>query len=94
MFNFIYESKSHTDTSEAYMLKLGMNAEQIESVLNQKNYEEGEGVITKRKEAYARESDALFLEWQYDKTHETEKCWRDKVLEIKERYPLGAAADA
>ena len=88
MFNYIFKGKTHTDTSNDYMLEIGMNAEQIESVLNQKNYEEGEGVITKRKEAYARESDALFLEWQYDKTDESEKVWRDKVAEIKLRFPI------
>lgn len=88
MFNYIFEGKTHTDTSEAYMLELGMNAEQIESVLRQKEYEAGEGVIAKRKAAYALESDPLFLEWQYDKSPESEQRWREKVLEIKERYPI------
>ncbi|MGL4711604.1 MAG: hypothetical protein ACRCWP_03305 [Shewanella sp.] len=91
MFNYIYESKTHTDTSEDYMLELGMNAETIESVLRQKEYEAGDCVIAKRKAAYALESDPLFLEWQYDKTPESEQRWREKVLEIKEKYPLGAA---
>ena len=94
MFNYIFKGKTHTDTSNNYMLSIGMNAEQVDSVMNQKSYEEGEGTIAKRKEAYAKESDPLFLEWQYDKTPESEHRWREKVLEIKERYPLGAAADA
>lgn len=88
MFNYIFEGKSHTDTSNEYMLAIGMSVEQIESVMNQKSYEEGEGVIAKRKGAYAKESDPLFLEWQYDKTPESEEAWRDKVAEIKLRFPI------
>lgn len=41
-----------------------------------------------RKEAYISESDPLFMEWKYDGTTEAEKIWRDKVAEIKERYPI------
>lgn len=88
MFTYIYKGKTHTDTSNDYMLSIGMSVEQIESVMNQKSYEEGEGVIAKRKAAYAKESDPLFLEWQYDKTSATEAKWRDKVAEIKLRFPI------
>ena len=42
-----------------------------------------------RLQAYRRESDSLYLEWQYDQTPEKEQAWRDKVAEIKARYPLG-----
>lgn len=41
-----------------------------------------------RQQAYSKESDPLYLEWQYDQTEESEQKWRDKVAEIKERYPL------
>lgn len=41
-----------------------------------------------RRHAYALESDPLYLEWQYDQTPEAEQAWRDKVAEIKARYPL------
>lgn len=41
-----------------------------------------------RKYAYVLESDPLYMEWQYDKTAEKEQAWRDKVAEIKTRYPL------
>ena len=34
------------------------------------------------------ESDPLFLEWQYNKTAASEQAWRDKVAEIKLRYPV------
>lgn len=44
--------------------------------------------ISKRKRAYVAESDPLYLQWQYDKTPESEQVWRDKVEEIKARYPL------
>ncbi|OEC32883.1 hypothetical protein SAMN05216600_12834 [Pseudomonas cuatrocienegasensis] len=45
-----------------------------------------------RRQAYAVESDPLYLEWQYDQTPEAEQAWRDKVAEIKARYPLPAEA--
>lgn len=41
-----------------------------------------------RRVAYVAESDPLFLEWQYDQTVAAEQAWRDKVAEIKARYPL------
>ena len=41
-----------------------------------------------RLQAYRAESDPLFLEWQFDKSATAEQIWRDKVTEIKERYPL------
>jgi len=41
-----------------------------------------------RKKAYKTQSDPLYMEWQFDKTAETEQAWRDKVAEIKARYPL------
>lgn len=41
-----------------------------------------------RKQAYKSESDPLFIESQYDKTDESEKAWRDKVEDIKNRYPI------
>lgn len=44
-----------------------------------------------RKLSYKNESDPLFLEWQYDQSSEKEQAWRDKVAEIKMRYPLPTA---
>lgn len=44
--------------------------------------------IQHRRGAYLLESDPLYMEWQYDQTPEKEKAWRDKVAEIKVRYPL------
>ena len=47
-----------------------------------------EEVMNKRKAAYRRESDPLFMEWQFDGTPESEALWKRKVEEIKARYPL------
>lgn len=44
-----------------------------------------------RREAYQTEADSMYLEWQYDKTAESETAWRDKVAEIKKRFPLPLA---
>ncbi|HIF9067530.1 TPA: hypothetical protein ACX6QT_000023 [Photobacterium damselae] len=49
---------------------------------------DNQDVIENRRLAYRLESDPLFLEWQYDQTSEKEQAWRDKVAEIKTRYPL------
>ncbi|WP_299141334.1 hypothetical protein [uncultured Vibrio sp.] len=38
--------------------------------------------------AYKEESDPLFIEWQYDNAEEKERLWREKVHEIKLRYPV------
>lgn len=40
-----------------------------------------------RREAY-KETDALFMEWQYDGTDESLARWKAAVREVKERYPL------
>ncbi|MGL1625330.1 hypothetical protein ACSTID_14685 [Vibrio parahaemolyticus] len=47
-----------------------------------------ERIVTLRQAAYKAESDPLYMEWQYDSTSEKEQAWRDKVAEIKARYPL------
>ncbi|ELA7323099.1 hypothetical protein Q9X98_004743 [Vibrio parahaemolyticus] len=44
--------------------------------------------IASRQASYKTESDPLYMEWQYDQTPESETAWRDKVAEIKSRYPL------
>lgn len=49
-------------------------------------------ILALRKAAYISESDPLFMEWQFDKTPESEQVWRDKVAEIKLRYPLSVSA--
>lgn len=44
--------------------------------------------LDSRRRTYVRESDHLFISWQYDKTPLSEKVWRDKVKEIKLCIPL------
>ncbi|GAB1102163.1 MAG: hypothetical protein WManBPW_07820 [Shewanella algae] len=87
MFSYIFEGKTYTDFSEEHMKSLGMDYEQIESVIRQRDFELSQN-HEKRQDAYREESDHLFLEWQYDGTPKAEKIWRDKVAEIKSRYPL------
>lgn len=69
------------------MQSLGMDQEQIESVLNQQQFELSQN-LEKRQAAYKAESDPLYMEAQFDDTPETLQKWRDKVAEIKARYPL------
>lgn len=87
-FNYVFKGRTHTDCTAEYMQTLGMDQEQMEAVLNQRDYEAKTGVMEKRKEAYKTESDPLMFEWMFDKTDLKEKVWRDKVAEIKARYPM------
>ena len=87
MFTYIYKGASHSNTSAEYMQNLGMDQEQIDSVLNQQQFELSQNVV-RREAAYAKESDPLYMEAQFDGTPESLQKWRDKVAEIKARYPL------
>ena len=44
--------------------------------------------IAARKESYAKKSDPLFIEWQYDQTPEAEAAWRNEVAAIKAENPI------
>lgn len=87
MYTYIYQGVNHSNTSAEYMQNLGMDQEQIDSVLNQQQFELNQNV-EKRKAAYKAESDPLFMEAQHDGTPESLHKWQDKVAEIKARYPL------
>ena len=87
MFSYIYKGASHSNTDGEYMQNLGMEQEQIDSVLNQQQFELSQNVI-KRQDAYKNESDPLFMAAQFDGTPESFNVWKDKVTEIKARYPL------
>ena len=91
--SYLYNGETHDNYDPAFMAELGMSAEVVASVLAQQNYELTEGQLARRQRAYAAESDPLFLEWQYDKTPAAEKTWRDKVAEIKLRYPVARGAE-
>lgn len=91
MYKYIFKGKDHTDTTRQYMLNLGMNTEQIESVLQQKAFEQ-EQVKAIKAEAYARESDPLYIEWQKElakgnpSADEFKQRWIDKTDEIATRF--------
>lgn len=87
MFSYIFNDASHNNTSIEYMQSLGMDVVQIDSVLNQQQFEFSQNV-EKRQAAYKRESDPLYMEAQYDGTPESLQKWQNKVAEIKTRYPL------
>lgn len=93
MFKYIFKGKTYSDTSREFMLNIGMDTAAIESVLQQKEFEEKQSAEF-RSQAYVRESDPLHIEWQYEleignpKADEFKQKWLDKVAEIKLRYPL------
>ncbi|ENJ1591168.1 hypothetical protein AB0539_004527 [Vibrio parahaemolyticus] len=76
---------SYCNYSIDELIKLGFTHKEIEASKQAQNIE---AVHVQRRAAYINESDPLFLEWQYDQTPEKEQAWRDKVAEIKARYPL------
>lgn len=91
--SYLYDGETHDNYDPAFMAELGMSEEVIDSVLAQHNYELTEGQLARRQRAYEAESDHLYLEWQYDKTPEAEQTWRDKMAEIKLRYPVARGAE-
>jgi len=58
---YIFNNESHKDFTLSYMTALGMDQEQIDSVIAQRNFELSQNV-QKRADAYKRESDPLLLE--------------------------------
>lgn len=42
MFSYLHNGTNHTDTSKAYMKRLGLDDDAIEGLLNQKAYEESQ----------------------------------------------------
>lgn len=86
--SYLHNGITHENYDAAFMSGLGMDDNTIASVIAQRTYEQVVGPLTMRQRAYESESDPLFLEWQYDKTPEAEARWRDKVAEIKARYPV------
>lgn len=75
----------YSQCSAEYLLSMGVDAATVSAAEAVQLLEDAQAA---RRAAYAIESDPLYLEWQYDKTAESEQAWRDKVTEIKARYPL------
>lgn len=74
-----------TECSPKRLLSAGVPQSVIDNAVSE---QETFDVNEKRRVAYVAESDPLYMEWQYDNTPESEQAWRDKVAEIKARYPL------
>ncbi|MCF7515978.1 hypothetical protein L3V43_20585 [Pseudoalteromonas sp. L23] len=72
------KEKGYSTDDATALIKAAMAKHELNTVLQQ------------RQQAYRAEADALFLAWQYDQTPEAEQAWRDKVAEIKQRYPKPA----
>ncbi len=95
MYSYIFSGETHTDTTPEFMACLGMNDEQISSTLQQMEFESSQSAV-KRQAAYAKESDPLYIEWQYELASENpdadnyKQLWLDKVSNVKSRYPLAA----
>lgn len=66
-FQYIFKGQTHTNTDREYMLNIGMDTEQIESVLQQQEYELAASVVGKN---YSTMTDA-----------EVEKACRDAIDE-------------
>ena len=88
--SYLYDGKNYDNYDPAFMAELGMSEDAIVSVTAQRDWDATEGQLARRKRRYETESDSLYMEWQYDKTPESEQAWRDKVAEIKLRYSIAA----
>jgi hypothetical protein len=91
--SYLYDGETHDNYDPAFMAELGMSEEVIASVTAQRDWDATDGQLARRKRRYETESDPLYLEWQYDKTPAAEQTWRDKVAEIKLRYPVARGAE-
>lgn len=80
-----YAGACYSNCTPEYLAECGVPPEVIAAALASQVVADTQAA---RRAAYAVESDPLYLEWQYDKTAESEQAWRDKVTEIKARYPL------
>lgn len=80
-----HNGQQYFNITEREALSIGISQSVVDlAVSNQERL----NIIDSRRKAYLLESDPLYMEWQYDQTPEKEKAWRDKVAEIKARYPL------
>ncbi|MFL0830066.1 hypothetical protein [Vibrio parahaemolyticus] len=83
--SFKHNGVTYTECSPEKLLASGVPQSVVDSAIAE---QERKQIEEARRAAYLNESDPLFLEWQYDQTPEKEQAWRDKVAEIKARYPL------
>lgn len=76
-----FEGKNYIGWTVSDLEEAGVPVDVINSALDEEKK-------SLRQSAYKAESDPLYMEWQFDQTAESEQAWRDKVAEIKLRYPL------
>ncbi|NMY98651.1 MULTISPECIES: hypothetical protein [Pseudomonas] len=80
-----FASRKYTECSREYLVGAGIPVDLINETLVTQRVVFAQQA---RREAYVAEADPLYLEWQYDQKPDSERVWRDKVAEIKTRFPL------
>jgi len=80
-----YKGKQYFNLTDKDAIALGIPESFVISAVNDQEFNR---VVESRRDAYVSESDPLFMEWKFDQTPEKENTWREKVAEIKQRYPL------
>ncbi|WP_105168554.1 hypothetical protein [Pseudoalteromonas sp. T1lg23B] len=70
---------------KGYGVHHGIDAQSVAQALEQyANLQ----IKLKRKAAYKDESDPLYMEYLFDESEQKLQLWKDKVAEIKQRYPF------
>ena len=93
-YTYIYDGKHYTDTTTEFMEALGMDEDAIASVQADQAHERTRN-IQRRAEAYAKESDPLFLEAlrkymadDMEGNAAAKQAGLDAVAAIQARYPV------
>ncbi|MYM61125.1 hypothetical protein GTG28_18000 [Vibrio sp. OCN044] len=84
ILNITKNGTEYHGMDESDAISQGIHKEYLAEKINHQYAE----IIESRRNDYVVESDQIYMEWQFDKTAEKEQQWRDKVAEIKARYPL------
>lgn len=93
-YSYIYDGQTYTNLDTDYMTALGIDEETQDSIINQRDFELSQN-IQKRAEAYAKESDPLFLEalrkymaGDSEGNQVAQQAGLDAVARIQQRYPI------
>ncbi|MFR9656410.1 MAG: hypothetical protein SNF94_05430 [Rikenellaceae bacterium] len=84
-----YDGQTYFNLFESDAAAFGIPVAVVSDAVQKQSLDDA---IEFRRLAYSAESDPLYMEWQYDNTPESEQAWRNKVAEIKARYPLPSAS--
>ena len=80
------------ENTKSYLVANGVSSADADAMIaNAEKQRELQTVLMQRQQAYKREAEPLFIEFQFDQTPEVEQKWRTKVEEIKARYPKPTA---